>query len=61
MVREIAGKIWIYILLEIAVGAGAHGFLPDEYLAGALGNQNWYSSPWPYWWESPFIPMQQEL
>ena len=45
VVKEIVGKIWIYILLGIAVGAGAHGFVPDEYLAGALGNQNWYSVP----------------
>ena len=45
VVREIVGKIWIYILLGIAVGAGAHGFVPDAYLAGALGNQNWYSVP----------------
>ena len=44
-VGEIVGKIWIYILVGIAVGAGAHGFVPDEYLAGALGNQNWYSVP----------------
>jgi len=45
VVKEIVGKIWIYILLGIAVGAGAHGFVPDEYLAGALGSQNWYSVP----------------
>jgi uncharacterized membrane protein YraQ (UPF0718 family) len=45
VVREIVGKIWIYILLGIAVGAGAHGFVPDEYLAGALGNEHWYSVP----------------
>jgi len=45
VVKEIVGKIWIYILLGIAVGAGAHGFVPDEYLAGALGNQHWYSVP----------------
>jgi len=45
VVREIVGKIWIYILIGIAVGAGAHGFVPDEYLAGALGSQNWFSVP----------------
>jgi uncharacterized membrane protein YraQ (UPF0718 family) len=45
VVQEIVGKIWIYIIIGIAVGAGAHGFVPDEYLAGALGNQNWYSVP----------------
>lgn len=44
-VREIVGKIWIFILIGIAAGAGAHGFVPDEYLAGALGNQHWYSVP----------------
>ena len=45
VVKDIVGKIWIYILIGIAVGAGAHGFVPDAYLAGALGNQNWYSVP----------------
>jgi uncharacterized membrane protein YraQ (UPF0718 family) len=45
VVREIVDKIWIYILIGIAVGAGAHGFVPDEYLAGVLGSQNWYSVP----------------
>jgi uncharacterized membrane protein YraQ (UPF0718 family) len=45
VVQEIVGKIWIYIIIGIAVGAGAHGFVPDEYLAGVLGNQNWYSVP----------------
>ncbi|HPE57226.1 MAG TPA: permease [Bacteroidales bacterium] len=42
-VKEIVGKIWIYILAGIAIGAGAHGYIPDEFLAGALGAQNWYS------------------
>jgi len=44
-VKEIVGKIWIYIIIGIAVGAGAHGFVPEDYLAGALGDQNWYSVP----------------
>jgi len=45
VVREIVGKIWIYILIGIAVGAGAHGYVPDNYLANLLGDQNWYSVP----------------
>lgn len=45
VVREIVGKIWIYIIIGIAVGAGAHGYVPDDYLASVLGNQNWYSVP----------------
>jgi uncharacterized protein len=44
-VKEIVGKIWVYILLGIAIGAGAHGYVPDAYLASALGAQNWYSVP----------------
>lgn len=44
-VKEIVGKIWIYILAGIAIGAGAHGFVPDDFLAHALGAQNWYSVP----------------
>lgn len=44
-VKEIVGKIWIYILIGIAIGAGAHGFVPDGFLANALGAQNWYSVP----------------
>lgn len=44
-VKDIVGKIWVYILAGIAIGAGAHGFVPDAYLANALGAQNWYSVP----------------
>jgi len=45
VVKEIVGKIWIYILVGIAIGAGAHGFVPDDYLASALGSEHWYSVP----------------
>lgn len=44
-VKEIVGKIWIYILIGIAIGAGAHGFVPNDFLSSALGDQNWYSVP----------------
>ena len=44
-IKEIVGKIWVYVVAGIAIGAGAHGYVPDEYLAGALGAQNWYSVP----------------
>lgn len=42
-VKEIVGKIWIYIVAGIAVGAGAHGYIPDDFLSNALGAHNWYS------------------
>ncbi len=44
-VREIVGKIWIYILIGIAVGAGAHGYVPDDYLARIMGAGSWYAVP----------------
>lgn len=44
-VREIVGKIWIYILLGIAVGAGAHGYVPEDFLGSLLGEGNWYGVP----------------
>ncbi len=44
-VKEIVGKIWIYIIAGIAIGAAAHGYVPNDYLANVLGDQNWYSVP----------------
>ncbi len=44
-VREIVGKIWIYIVLGIAVGAGAHGYAPQDLLGNLLGKGNWYGVP----------------
>lgn len=45
LVKEILGKIWIYILAGIAIGAAAHGYVPDDFLVKALGAQNWYAVP----------------
>ena len=44
-VKDIVGKIWIYIVIGIAVGAGAHGYIPDEYLSELMNKANWYSVP----------------
>jgi uncharacterized protein len=44
-VKEIVGKIWIYIVLGIAVGAGAHGYVPEDFLGSLLGKENWYGVP----------------
>lgn len=44
-VKEIVGKIWIYIVIGIAVGAGAHGYVPGDFLSSLLGKQNWYGVP----------------
>jgi hypothetical protein len=44
-VKEIVGKIWIYILIGIAVGAGAHGYVPEDFLSVLMSKANWYSVP----------------
>ena len=44
-VKEIVGKIWIYIVIGVAVGAGAHGYVPENFLADMLGKESWYGVP----------------
>lgn len=44
-VREIVGKVWIYVIIGIAVGAGAHGYVPEDYMASMMGRSAWYSVP----------------
>lgn len=45
VVVEIIGKIWIYILLGIAVGAIFHGYIPEDFLSSFMSKGNWYSVP----------------
>ncbi len=44
-VREIVGKVWPWVVLGIAVGAGIHGYVPENFLAALLGEGNWWSVP----------------
>ena len=45
-VREIVGKVWPYVLVGIAVGAGIHGYVPAEFLASFMGKDAaWWSVP----------------
>jgi len=45
-VREIVGKVWIYVVLGIAVGAGIHGYVPQDFMARIMGKQaGWWSVP----------------
>jgi hypothetical protein len=44
-VREIVGKVWLYVVLGIAVGAGVHGYVPEGLLAGIMGKSAWWSVP----------------
>lgn len=44
-VKEIVGKVWIYIIIGIAVGAAAHGYVPESFMANLMGKSTWYSVP----------------
>lgn len=43
--REIVGKIWFYIVLGIAIGAGIHGYVPEGLMASFMGKSAWWSLP----------------
>jgi len=44
-VKEIVGKVWLYVVVGIAVGAGIHGYVPADALAAIMGKQAWWSVP----------------
>ena len=44
-VKEIVAKVWIYIVIGIAVGAGIHGYVPENFMAGLMGKSAWWSVP----------------
>lgn len=44
-VRDIVGKVWIYVVIGIGVGAAAHGYVPEDYMAALMGKSTWYSVP----------------
>ena len=44
-VRDIVGKVWIYLIIGIAVGAGIHGYVPESTMAAVMGKGAWWSVP----------------
>jgi uncharacterized protein len=44
-VREILGKVWLYVVVAIAIGAVIHGYVPQSALVGIMGRQAWWSVP----------------
>jgi uncharacterized membrane protein YraQ (UPF0718 family) len=44
-VKEIVAKVWIYIVIGIGVGAGIHGYVPENFMAGLMGKSAWWSVP----------------
>lgn len=43
--RDIFGRVWVWIIVGIAAGAFVHGYVPAEMLAGIMGRNHWWSVP----------------
>ncbi len=43
--REIVGKVWLFVILGIGIGAFIHGFVPEDALTGIMGDSAWWSVP----------------
>lgn len=44
-IKNIVGKVWPYILAGIAVGAGIHGYVPEDFMASFMGKDVWWAVP----------------
>jgi uncharacterized protein len=44
-VRDIFGRVWVWIIVGIAAGAFIHGYVPAEMLGGIMGGNHWWSVP----------------
>ncbi len=43
--KDIVGRVWPYVLAGIAVGAGIHGYVPENFMASIMGKGAWWSVP----------------
>lgn len=44
-VKDIVGKVWMWIIAGIAVGALIHGYVPADMMADIMGADAWWSVP----------------
>jgi len=44
-VREIVGKVWIWVLVGIGIGALIHGYVPEAMMLRIMGGEAWWSVP----------------
>ncbi len=44
-VREIVGKVWIWVMIGIAIGALIHGYVPEAMMLQIMGGDAWWSVP----------------
>jgi uncharacterized protein len=44
-VRDIVGRVWLWMILGIGLGAFIHGYVPTDLLASVMGRGAWWSVP----------------
>ena len=44
-VKEIVGRVWPCVMVGIAIGAGIHGYVPEELMAKLMGRESWWAVP----------------
>jgi uncharacterized membrane protein YraQ (UPF0718 family) len=44
-VRTIFRRVWKWVIIGVALGAGLHGFIPQEWFAENLGTEHWWAVP----------------
>jgi hypothetical protein len=44
-VKDIVSRVWPYVLAGIAIGAGIHGYVPEQLMASIMGKGAWWSVP----------------
>jgi uncharacterized membrane protein YraQ (UPF0718 family) len=42
---DIVGRVWKWVFIGVAIGAGLHGFVPDGWFETHLGEGQWWSVP----------------
>ena len=44
-VRDIVGRVWVWMIAGIGVGAFIHGFVPTDLFASIMGRGQWWTVP----------------
>lgn len=43
--RDIVGRVWLFVIVGIGIGAFIHGFVPEDALSDIMGEGAWWSVP----------------
>ncbi len=44
-IKDIVGKVWIYIVIGVGVGSFVHGYVPENFMTAIMGKSVWWSVP----------------